>query len=119
MAAIAEALVATLIGLMVANGILEPDKEPITYTFFRDERKGLAPRNAPTYIQKETVAEAEEEAEEQDTGDVYSCKLCGYDYDPAVGDPENGIPPGTPFEDLPDDWECPVCGAGKEDFEEA
>ena len=35
---------------------------------------------------------------------------CGYRYDPAIGDPEHGIPPGTPFEDLPDDWECPECG---------
>jgi rubredoxin/flavin reductase (DIM6/NTAB) family NADH-FMN oxidoreductase RutF len=106
------------IGLMVSNGILQPDKEPITYDFYRDERKGLAPKNAPTYIKKE-VAVDDEGAVEKDAGEVYSCKLCGYEYDPAVGDPENGIPPGTPFEDLPDDWECPICGAGKEDFEEA
>lgn len=48
----------------------------------------------------------------------YECTLCGYIYDPAKGDPDNGIEPGTPFEKLPDDWVCPVCGAGKEDFEE-
>lgn len=41
---------------------------------------------------------------------------CGYIYDPEVGDPENGIEPGTPFEDLPDDWVCPKCGAEKEHF---
>ncbi len=46
----------------------------------------------------------------------YECDPCGYIYDPAVGDPDNGIAPGTAFEDLPDDWECPVCGAGKEVF---
>ena len=46
----------------------------------------------------------------------YICELCGYVYDPAVGDPENGIGPDTAFEDLPDDWVCPGCGAGKEDF---
>jgi flavin reductase (DIM6/NTAB) family NADH-FMN oxidoreductase RutF/rubredoxin len=107
------------IGLMVDNDILEPDKEPITYAFFRDEKKGFAPKNAPTYVHKETDAETEEVATPEDAGEVFSCKLCGYDYDPAVGDPDNGIPPGTPFEELPDDWECPVCGAGKEDFEEA
>ena len=42
---------------------------------------------------------------------------CGYVYDPATGDPDNGVPAGTKFEDLPDDWVCPVCGAPKEDFE--
>ena len=47
----------------------------------------------------------------------YVCIICGYIYDPADGDPENGIPPGTPFEDIPDDWTCPACGVGKEHFE--
>ena len=46
----------------------------------------------------------------------YECGLCGYIYDPAVGDEENGVATGTDFEDLPDDWECPLCGAGKEEF---
>jgi len=45
------------------------------------------------------------------------CTVCGYVYDPAKGDPENNIAPGTPFEKLPADWVCPVCGASKEDFE--
>jgi len=47
----------------------------------------------------------------------YVCQVCGYVYDPAVGDPEGGAAAGTPFEKLPDDWECPVCGAAKSDFE--
>jgi rubredoxin len=47
----------------------------------------------------------------------YVCIICGYIYDPAEGDPENGIPPGTAFEDLPEDWTCPACGVGKEHFE--
>ena len=46
----------------------------------------------------------------------YICELCGYEYNPAEGDPENGIAPGTDFEDLPEDWVCPLCGASKEDF---
>ena len=46
----------------------------------------------------------------------YACEPCGYVYDPEAGDPENGIKPGTAFEDLPEDWECPVCGAGKDEF---
>lgn len=48
----------------------------------------------------------------------YTCTICNYVYDPKVGDPDNGIEPGIAFEDLPEDWVCPVCGAGKEDFEE-
>ena len=49
----------------------------------------------------------------------YVCNLCGYVYDPAVGDPDAGIAPGTSFQDLPADWTCPLCGAAKEDFSEA
>ena len=49
--------------------------------------------------------------------DRYVCQICGYIYDPADGDPDNGIEPGTSFEDLPDDWTCPVCGASKDEFE--
>lgn len=47
----------------------------------------------------------------------HECKVCGYIYDLTVGDEENGIAPGTAFEDLPDDWVCPDCGVEKEDFE--
>ena len=49
--------------------------------------------------------------------DKYVCTLCGYVYDPENGDPEGGVAPGTKWEDVPDDWECPVCGASKDDFE--
>ena len=45
--------------------------------------------------------------------DKYECTVCGYVYDPAEGDPVNGVSPGTPFEKLPDDWVCPICGAVK------
>ena len=48
--------------------------------------------------------------------DKYVCP-CGYVYDPAVGDPDSGIAPGTAFEDIPDDWVCPICGIGKDAFE--
>lgn len=46
----------------------------------------------------------------------YVCNVCGYVYDPAQGDPDSGIAPGTAFEDIPEDWVCPLCGVGKEDF---
>ena len=48
----------------------------------------------------------------------FVCTVCGYVYDPEVGDPENDIAPGTPFEQLPEDWVCPLRGVGKEDFKE-
>jgi rubredoxin len=49
--------------------------------------------------------------------DKWECLVCGYVYDPAEGDPDSKIEPGTPFEALPDDWICPDCGAGKDMFE--
>ncbi len=48
----------------------------------------------------------------------YICEVCGYEYDPEAGDPEHGIAPGTAFENLPDSWECPLCGVGKDNFKE-
>ncbi|AHJ28675.1 rubredoxin [Nodularia spumigena CS-584] len=47
----------------------------------------------------------------------YVCTVCGYEYDPEIGDPDSGIAPGTPFKDIPEDWVCPVCGATKDLFE--
>lgn len=46
----------------------------------------------------------------------YICNVCGYVYDPAEGDPDNGVQKGTPFDKIPDTWVCPVCGAGKDQF---
>ena len=46
----------------------------------------------------------------------YICDECGYVYDPETGDPENGINPGTAFEDIPEDWVCPLCAVGKDEF---
>ena len=48
--------------------------------------------------------------------DKYVCDLCGYIYDPAEGDPDNGVAPGTPWEQVPADWVCPLCGVGKDQF---
>jgi rubredoxin len=53
----------------------------------------------------------------RETMDKYVCQVCGYVYDPEQGDPESDIPAGTSFDDLPEDWVCPVCGAGKSEFE--
>lgn len=54
---------------------------------------------------------------EDELMDRYVCTVCGYVYDPEEGDPDNGVERGTSFEDLPDDWTCPICGAGKDEFE--
>ena len=48
--------------------------------------------------------------------DKYICEVCDWVYDPAIGDPDNGIEPGTALADLPDDWVCPLCGVGKDQF---
>lgn len=50
--------------------------------------------------------------------DKYICP-CGYEYDPNLGDPDNGIAPGTPWEEIPESWSCPICGMGKDAFEKA
>ena len=62
-------------------------------------------RDAPDYITR------------RGTMDKWRCEVCNYVYDPEAGDPGNDVPAGTPFEDVPDDWVCPVCGVGKDQFE--
>ncbi|MBU1707864.1 rubredoxin [bacterium] len=87
---------------------------PLTYADYYLVKKGKTPKNAPTYRRPESVIKKERGKE---TVTKYRCTVCGYIYDPALGDPDSGIAPGTSFEELPDDWICPVCGASKEDFE--
>jgi rubredoxin len=66
-----------------------------------------------------TVQQDEFFYEEEKTMKKWTCVICGYEYDPAQGDPGNGIAPGTAFENLPDSWVCPICGAGKDQFEKS
>lgn len=65
----------------------------------------------------EAMAETSDEESEKSNLPSYVCTVCGYIYDPANGDPDNGVPAGTSFEDIPDDWVCPVCGVEKDMFE--
>ena len=51
--------------------------------------------------------------------EIYVCNICGYEYDPAQGDPDNGVAQGTSFEEVPNDWTCPLCGVDKTDFSKA
>jgi flavin reductase (DIM6/NTAB) family NADH-FMN oxidoreductase RutF/rubredoxin len=103
------------IGEVINAELLHPDHAPLTYAYYREFKKGIAPRNAPTFIDKSKL----QPKEETTTGkQKFECQVCGHIYDPAVGDEPGGIPPGTAFGDIPDDWVCPVCGAGKSDFKE-
>ena len=81
----------------------------MTYEYYHQVKRGTTPKTAPSYV--------EEKKEEAPKLARYKCSVCGWIYDPAVGDPDGGIAPGTPFEKLPDNWTCPVCGASKNDFE--
>jgi flavin reductase (DIM6/NTAB) family NADH-FMN oxidoreductase RutF/rubredoxin len=100
------------IGKVIDNDMLDATGEPLTYAYYRDVKKGKAPKNAPTYLDPVKLKQVIPTPVYQ----TYYCPSCGYIYDPAVGDPEHGFPPGTLFEDLPSDWVCPVCGTEKIDF---
>jgi len=99
------------VGDVVAGDVLKPGV-PLTYAMYH-QKKGKAPKTAPTYVEAEKPTQAKGETK---TMKNYVCNVCGYVYEPAKGDPDNAVAPGTAFEALPADWVCPVCGAGKEDF---
>jgi len=96
------------IGELVGADVLR-EGEPMTYAYYHQVKRGTTPKTAPSYIEerKETVSKMAK----------YKCTVCGYIYDPELGDADGGIKPGTPFEEIPDDWVCPVCGASKDQFE--
>jgi len=96
------------VGEVIAADELK-EGEPMTYAYYHKVKRGTTPKTAPSYI-----AETKEVAPKMAK---YKCTVCGYVYDPELGDPDGGIKPGTPFEDIPDDWVCPVCGAAKSQFE--
>jgi len=102
------------IGKITACETIDESKIPMTYTYYRDVKHGRTPRTAATYIEKKPKKISEQGANNMKK---YKCLMCGYIYDPAEGDPDNDVEPGTAFEDLPDDWVCPDCGAGKDEFE--
>lgn len=83
---------------------MDPIRDPLTYAYYRKVRKGAAPKNAPTYIDKSKLVQKPEKVKPK----RYECSACGYIYDEA-DEP-------IPFAGLPDDWVCPACGAEKSDF---
>ncbi|MBN2536841.1 rubredoxin [candidate division WOR-3 bacterium] len=92
------------------------DGEPLTYAWYHEVKGGKTGKNAPGYAASK-AGEEQQEKKGESKMKKYVCVVCGYVYDPAEGDPDNDVDPGTAFENLPDDWVCPVCGAGKDQFE--
>lgn len=85
------------------------DGTPMTYAYYQRAKKGSVPKTAPTF--------SPEKEEKNVPFYKYVCSVCGYVYDPAEGDPQGNISPGTPFDKLPEEWTCPICGEGKDVFE--
>ncbi len=100
------------LGEIIGSEMLLPGKA-MTYEYYHQIKRGTTPASAPTFIKEEVVITKE------NTMKKYRCTVCGYIYDPAIGDPDGGIAAGTPFEKIPDNWVCPVCGVDKTKFEEA
>ncbi len=95
------------IGEVVDADVLN-EKVCMTYDYYHQVKRGTTPKTAPSYIEeKKEVAKVPK----------YKCTVCGYIYDPELGDPDGDIKPGTPFEEIPADWVCPICGAAKDEFE--
>jgi len=93
----------------VVNADILKEGVPMSYDYYHQVKRGTTPKTAPSFVEIK-----KEEA--QSKMDKYECQVCGYIYDPEKGDPDGNIPPGVPFEKLPDGWTCPVCGATKADF---
>jgi len=93
------------IGRVIEGEVLS-SQEPMTYSYYHEVKKGSTPKNAPTYVKEKGKIGLPR----------FVCEICGYIYDPEKGDPESGVKPGTLFEDLPETWVCPVCGASKDKF---
>ena len=112
-----------IIGEVMESELISED-EPLTYAWYREKYKILSPKNSPTYLDRDQLEEERQTALSESAGSgekeaahrEYVCVICGFTYDPAEGDQSVGILPGTPFEELPEDYRCPVCNAAKEYF---
>lgn len=82
----------------------------MTYDYYHQEKCGTTPEGAPTFIS------TEQPQTQCTTAAKYRCVVCNYIYNPVLGDPDGGIPPGTAFEDIPDTWRCPICDVDKTNF---
>jgi rubredoxin len=91
---------------------------PMTYSYYREVLCGKTPPTAPSFVSEANDIKKKNGRKEESKMKKYVCDICGYVYDPEKGDPDGGIEPGTAFEDIPEDWVCPVCGVSKEQFSE-
>ena len=107
------------IGNVIACEQFNNGKIAMTYNYYRDVKGGRTPRTAATYQEKSSKSQQQKLSipKGDKTMKKYKCLMCGYIYDPAKGDPDNGVEPGTAFEDVPENWVCPECGAAKDEFE--
>lgn len=120
--------------VLIIGEVLDSDvisgEEPLTYDYYREKYRMLAPKNAPTFVEKEkleneivpekvVVKESVPKAEMKSEASEHICSICGFHYNQEEGDPAAGISPGTSYEDLPEDYKCPICNAGKDYFNPA
>jgi flavin reductase (DIM6/NTAB) family NADH-FMN oxidoreductase RutF/rubredoxin len=96
------------LGEIIGADILQ-EGDPMTYAYYHQVKRGTTPKSAPSYVEESRKAVS--------SVIKYKCNVCGYIYDPEKGDPDGEINPGTSFEEIPDTWVCPVCGARKDLFE--
>ncbi len=96
------------VGEVVGTEVIR-EGEPMTYAYYHQVKRGTTPKSAPTYS-------GTKEEKKETALPSYQCTICGYTYEEDKGDPDSGIAPGTPFEDIPESWTCPVCGAAKDQF---
>jgi flavin reductase (DIM6/NTAB) family NADH-FMN oxidoreductase RutF/rubredoxin len=92
----------------IVEGEVVKEGDPMTYAYYHQVKRGTTPKSAPSYV--------EETKKVVSSTIKYKCNVCGYIYDPEKGDPDGGIKPGTPFDEISDSWACPVCGATKDMF---
>jgi flavin reductase (DIM6/NTAB) family NADH-FMN oxidoreductase RutF/rubredoxin len=102
----------------IVNADVLTEEACMTYEYYHQIKGGKTPKTAATYVAEKIEAKPQGKSEVKADMTKYKCNICGYIYDPAQGDPGNGIKPGTPFSALPDSWICPSCGAAKSEFEE-
>ncbi|MDD3877018.1 MAG: flavin reductase [Bacteroidales bacterium] len=95
------------IGKVISAQVIDDENTPITYDFYRNVKRGFAPKNAPTYVDKSKIDTETTEKKEIKETKSYKCNVCGYIYSESSEED---------FETLPDNWQCPICGVSKEEF---
>lgn len=96
---------------VLSSGLIK-DTNQMTYQYYQDIKRGKIQKTAPTYVENKEKPVSEISNDKP----KYQCSVCGYIYDPDVGDSKSGVSAGTSFENLPDNWACPICGVSKDKF---